>query len=119
MICKGCHKEAWQIHGFIDDNGYQEVCADCGHLSSSDAALPDVFWNGKPYYSESLQCEFTSRSQKARVMKEKGVRELGNERLGGKGWIEGSREYRKKQFDKDRPKIREVYKQYLKNAQSK
>lgn len=113
MTCKGCGKESHQIHGYCDEFGqYQEVCADpnCGALSSSAAGIPDVFWNGKPYYSEALQCEFTSRSQKARVMKERGVSELGSQKLGQKTWQEGSREIRRKSFDKDRPKIREILK---------
>jgi hypothetical protein len=113
MICQGCHQEAYQVHGWYDVKfGYQEICDKCGEVSSSDAPVHDVFWNGRPYYSESLDCEFTSRSQKARVMKEKGVTELGSEKLGNKSWTEGSREYRRKQFEKDRPMIRELQKQY-------
>lgn len=113
MICKGCHQEAYQVHGWYDkETGYNEVCNACGNLYSSDASIPDVFWNGKPYYSEALGCEFTSRSQKARVMKEQGVSELGSQRLGSKGWVEGSREYRRKQFSKDRPSIRESFKRW-------
>jgi len=101
------------VHGWYDVKfGYQEVCDKCGDLSSSDAPVHDVFWNGRPYYSESLECEFTSRSQKARVMKEKGVTELGSQKLGDKSWIEGSREFRRKQFEKDRPMIRDLSKQY-------
>lgn len=97
------------------ENGvYSEVCASCGGLRSVDAGVPDVWWNGRPYYSQALDCEFTSRSQKARVMKEKNVSELGNEKLPMKNWVEGSRDYRKRQFDKnDKPKIRGIYKQYL------
>jgi hypothetical protein len=71
-----------------------------------------VFWNGRPYYSEALQCEFTSRSQKARVMKEKGVSELGSQKLGEKNWIEGSRDMRRKQFEQERPVIRETLKRW-------
>lgn len=114
MTCRGCQNEkAYQIHGWYDDKtGYNEVCDLCGNLSSSDAAVPDVWWNGRPYYSESLGVEFTSRSQKARVMKEKGVTELGSQKLGNKTWTEGSRQYRRKQFDKDRPQIREVLKRW-------
>jgi len=114
MTCHGCkNQEAYQIHGWYDDKaGYQETCDRCGNLSSSDAPVHDVFWNGRPYYSESLQCEFTSKSQKARVMKEMGVTELGSQKLGQKGWIEGSRDYRRKQFDKDRPVIRDLVKRY-------
>lgn len=114
MKCAGCHnEEAYQIHGWYDEKeGYLEVCDKCGSLSSSDAAVHDVFWNGRPYYSDALQVEFTSRSQKARVMKEMGVSELGGQKLGNKSWIEGSREYRKKQFDKDRPVLRAIHKAY-------
>ena len=74
--------------------------------------IPDVFWNGRPYYSEALQTEFTSRSQKARVMKEKGVSELGSQKLGQKSWTEGTRAYRQKQFESVRPKIREAFKRW-------
>ena len=121
MKCSGCGNEgAYQIHGWYDEKeGYLEVCDRCGSLSSSDASIPDVFWNGRPYYSEALGVEFTSRSQKARVMKEKDVTELGSERLPMKNWTEGSREYRKKQFEKDRPKIQETYRRYLANAKRK
>lgn len=117
MVCGGCqNKEAYQIHGWYDDKtGYNEICDRCGNLSTSDATIPDVWWNGRPYYSEALGVEFTSRSQKARVMKEKGVTELGSQKIDPKSWTEGSRDYRKRQFDKDRPKIRELYKQYLNN----
>lgn len=116
MTCQNCGKESHQIHGWIENGVYQEVCAneDCGGLHSVDAGVPDVFWNGRPYYSQALDCEFTSRSQKARIMKEKNVRELGNEKLSGKNWTEGSRDYRKRMFDKiDRPMIRETYKKFM------
>lgn len=114
MTCQNCNKESHQIHGWLENGIYKEVCAECGGLASIDAGVPDVFWNGRPYYSEALDCEFTSRSQKARVMKERNVSELGNERVPMKSWTEGSREYRKRMFDQiDRPKIRETYKRYL------
>lgn len=114
MKCAGCHnEEAYQIHGWYQEKeGYLEVCDKCGDLSTSDACIPDVFWNNRPYYSEALGCELTSRSQKARVMKEKGVSELGSQKLGQKGWIEGSRDYRKRQFQGDKPKIREAFKRW-------
>lgn len=119
-ICQGCKKESHHIHGYCDEYGqYQECCAGCGGLYSTDASVPDVFWNGKPYYSEALGIEFTSRSQKARVLKERGLSELGNQTLGQKTWVEGSREYRKKNFEKDRPMIREHYRRYLDNARRK
>jgi hypothetical protein len=120
MICQGCQKETYQIHGYMDDQGiYKEACSECGNVASSDASVPDVYWNGRPYYSEALQVEFTSRSQKARVMKERGLSELGSQKLGEKSWTEGSRDYRKKNFEKDRPMIREAYRRYLENAKYK
>lgn len=120
MVCQGCQKESHQIHGYCDENGqYRECCAGCGGLYSSDAGVPDVFWNGKPYYSEALGVEFTSRSQKAQVLKERGLSELGSQKLGEKTWVEGSRDYRKKNFEKDRPMIRENYRRYLDNARRK
>lgn len=115
MICKGCNKESHQIHGYCDEYGqYREVCADdnCGKLSSSIASIPDVFWNGRPYYSEALECEFTSRSQKSKVMKEKGVIELGSQKLGQKSWVDGSRLTRRKEFEKQRPMIRETLRKW-------
>lgn len=120
MMCSGCKNEhAHQTHGYISDGVYIESCDRCSQLSSSDASIPDVFWNGRPYYSEALGVEFTSRSQKARVMKEMGVSELGDTKLGQKNWIEGSRAARRKEFDKDRPMIRENYRRYLENARRK
>lgn len=92
---------------------------DCGNLAMVNAGVPDVFWNGRPYYSEALDVEFTSRSQKARIMKERGLSELGDRKLGEKNWIEGSRESRRKEFDKERPMIRENYRRYLENARRK
>lgn len=114
MTCSGCGNDrAHQCHGYLSPEGfYVETCDRCGNLASSDAPVHDVFWNGRPYYSESLEVEFTSRSQKARVMKEKGVSELGSQKLGEKSWTEGSRDYRRRQFEKDRPAIRETYKRW-------
>ncbi len=114
MNCTGCGNEkAFQTHGYIAAQGcYIECCDRCSQRSPSEAALADVFWNDKPYYSQALGVEFTSRAQKARVMKERGVSELGNQPLEHKNWIEGSREYRRKQFEKDRPMIRDTYRRW-------
>jgi len=121
MKCGGClNPSAYQTHGYVGDNGdFIETCDRCGNLSSGDARVYDVFWNGKPYFSEALGVEFTSRSQKARVMKEMGVSELGTQKLEPKSWIDGTRDFRRKQFDKERPMIRETYKRYLDNARRK
>lgn len=120
-ICRGCGREATHIRTIIEGLRVIDQCShpECGNLHSIDATIPDVYWNGRPYHSEALGIEFTSRSQKARAMKEMGVSELGSQKLGEKSWVEGSRDYRHKQFDKDRPAIRETYRRYLKNARGK
>lgn len=113
--CRACGRASTHIRTIVQGNDLIDQCdhPECGNLSAIDGGIPDVFWNGRPYYSEALEVEFTSRSQKARVMKERGVSELGSQKLGEKNWIEGTRDYRRKQFDKDRPVIREIYKRYL------
>ncbi len=109
-VCRGCGRESIHIRTMFDGEEIRDMCdhPSCGNLHMIDSGVPDVFWNGRPYFSEALDCEFTSRSQKARVMKEKGVSELGNTKIGEKNWIEGSREARKKEFDRERPVIRET-----------
>lgn len=109
MICKGCGNDKAYAIRFVRD---YEACDRCGGFSTV-AAMPDVFWNNKPYYSEALDVEFTSREQKARVMKEKGVVEAGDMKMGQKSWVEGSREARKASFEKDRPMIRENIRKFL------
>lgn len=111
-ICRGCGRESTHIRTIIEGDALIDQCdhPSCGNLSA--VTIPDVFWNGRPYYSEALECELTSRSQKARVMKEKGVSELGNQKLGNKSWTEGTRDYRRRQFEKQRPIIRETLKRW-------
>lgn len=65
---------------------------------------------GRPY-------EITSKRHKKRVMDSLGVQEAGGTfngaPFGTKTWVDGTRAYRKKQFEKDRPMIREAYSRYL------
>lgn len=113
-VCRGCGRESVHIRTVVEGDELVEQCdhPDCGNLSMVSAGIPDVFWNGRPYFSQALQCEFTSRSQKARVMKERGVSELGSQKLGNKNWIEGTRQARSKAFNQDRPMIRETLKRW-------
>lgn len=119
--CRGCNRESTHIRTIVEGDELIDQCErqDCGNLSAISGGVPDVFWNGKPYYSHALGVEFTSRSQKARVMKERGVSELGDTKLSGKNWIEGSRDVRRKGFEKDRPMIRETLRQYRENIRRK
>lgn len=121
MECRNCgNDKAYRIlTAYTVKDGLIDQCDQCGASHDGEAMLPDVWWNGKPYYSEALGVEFTSRQQKARVMREKGVTELGNEKLPQKNWTEGSRDFRKRQFEKDKPMIRETYKRYIENQRKR
>ena len=121
MICQGCGVESHHIRGFMEDGKYYEMCGDCGPVASIDAGQADVYWPGKPYYSSSLDMKFESKQHKVQYMKEKGLKECGDSvngsrRLPKKSWIEGSKEYRKKNFDQCKPVIRETYKRWLEKS---
>jgi hypothetical protein len=104
MICD--HKGSVNSKSWVEEGEIVTICDRCG-LSGS-ANLADVYWPGHAYKSESLDVEFTSRGQKAAYLKEHGLSEAGDIKFSGKNWIEGSKEYRRKQFEKDRPRIREI-----------
>ncbi len=113
-VCRGCGRESTHIRTVVEGDELIDVCdhEDCGNLSAIGAGLPDVYWTNRPYYSEALGVEFTSRRQKAQVMKDMGARELGNQKLGEKNWIDGSRQARQKAFEQERPIIRETLKRW-------
>lgn len=88
-----------------------------------DAGVPDVYLGRAGQTFESL-CDKTgkpyaiqSKRHKKQVMDALGVSEAGGTvngaPFGTKSWIDGSRDYRKRQFDKERPQIRETYKAWL------
>ena len=96
-----------------------EMCEQCG-LQGGGSVVPDaylprtgmVFQNlcdrmGRPY-------EIRSKRHKKEVMDRLGVSEAGDRVQGSNttntSWIDGTRAWRKRQFDKDRPVIRETYK---------
>lgn len=124
--CKGCGNEVPYSKRIYKD---VEVCNMCGDVSCSDAATPDVYLahagqkfsnlcddKGNPY-------EIQSKRHKKEVMDKLGVREAGDlmhgAPYGTKSWIEGTRDVRRKAFEKERPMIRETYKRYLENARNK
>lgn len=78
-----------------------------GHVGQKFENLCDDM--GRPY-------EITSKRQKKQVMDRLGVSEAGDRvngaPYGSKTWIEGTREFRRKQFDNERPKIRETLRQW-------
>lgn len=125
MICRTCQSEAYHINTCLDDNGdFIDTCDRCG-ASNADTDIPDVYWPGHEYESPNL-CDkmgkpykLTSKREKARVMKEIGVRELGDKHHGAPimpttTWTEGTRDYRKRQYNNgDRQRVAQVYKEWL------
>lgn len=88
--------------------------------------LPDVYFSGRSTSFENLcdtmgrPYEISSKRQKKEVMARLGVQEAGDRvngaPYGTKSWVEGSRGYRRKQFDQDRPMIRETLRRYRERA---
>lgn len=129
MTCNTCgNMKAYHIRSAWDGERLRDFCdaATCGNLDMAGAGIPDVYLPrggmkfanlcddmGRPY-------EITSKRQKAEVMRKLGVSEAGDRvqgaPYGGKDWTEGTREHRRKSFEKDRATVREVYTQYLSNV---
>lgn len=122
MTCGGCYEEAYHIHGEFVGSEYVECCEKCGGISSADAAIPDVYWPGHVHTNPQLcddmgrPYELRTKGHKAAIMKQLGVSEAGDKVRGapvsGKTWAEGTQEYRKRNFEKDRPEIRRIYKEW-------
>lgn len=131
MICRNCdNQNAWHKVSRYDakTSKWDDCCDACG-LEGAGDGIPDVYLQragqtfanlcdemGRPY-------EITSKRHKKEIMDRLGVSEAGDRingaPFGTKSWVEGTREWRKKQFDKERPKIRETYRRYLENARNK
>lgn len=113
-VCRGCGNENWTAMRSVvsDEGGMIDECDRCGSFQAG--TVPDVFFN-QPYYSKALDVEFTSKAQKAAYLKEHGLSEAGDMKFGKQSWVDGTRAHRRAQFEKDRPMIREVYRQYLAN----
>ena len=80
--------------------------------------VPDVFFK-TAYKSETLGVEFTSKGQKAAYLKAHDLREAGDEKMSTKPWVEGTREWAKKQFDREeRPKLRKIIREWRQRARS-
>lgn len=132
MHCNGCgNTKAYHIRSVWDGAGLVDFCDSktCGNLDESGVGIPDVYLPrggmkfenlcddmGRPY-------EVSTKREKANVMRQLGVSEAGDRVHGApyapKDWIEGTRETRRKSFEQDRPKIREIYRQYMNNIRRK
>lgn len=117
MICGVCHDSSASSIKSVCEKG-QMVDLGCDRCAGIQPAVHDVFFK-HPYKSEALGVEFTSKAQKAAYLKEHGLSEAGDMKLGQKSWIDGSREYRKRNFEESRPVIKETYKRYLDNVRRK
>ena len=130
MNCRNClAQDAYHVRTIYADGQVYDVCNKCGDLRMDSAAIHDVYLARPGQKFENLcdnmgrPYEIQSKRHKKEIMDRMGVSEAGDRVAGApyvpKNWIEGSREWRGKQFEKDRPQIREVYKQYLDNVRRK
>jgi hypothetical protein len=129
MICISCgNTAAYAVRTFYLNGERQDICNACG-ADNRTGAVPDAYFDAKKPTFEALcdemgrPYEITSKRHKAEIMKKLGVSEVGDRvngaRGGGKDWIEGTREYRKRNFENAKPSIREAYRQYLSNVRRK
>jgi len=117
MICGVCNDQFASSVKSVCEKG-QMIDLGCDRCMGIQPTIHDVFFK-QPYKSEALDVEFTSKAQKAAYLKANGLSEAGDMKLGQKSWIEGTREYRKRNFEDARPAIRENYKRYLDNVRRK
>lgn len=106
--CLNCKSETFtNKRVWVESGELNSICNDCGDFFVD--TVPDVFFK-TAYKSKALDVEFTSKGQKAKYLKEHGLSEAGDRgSMAEKSWTEGTREHRKREFDRvDRPKIREA-----------
>lgn len=123
-ICTSCgNQNAYHTRSWYNDklDRVDQMCNACG-LDGPGDVVPDVYL---PKIGMTFQaiCDdmgnpipVQSKQHKQQLMNERGIREHPDRLKDPKTWIEGSRDYRKKNFEQARPKIREAYRQYLNNA---
>jgi hypothetical protein len=123
MMCNGCgNQSAYHVRTYVNQGQMLDICNACSEIALIDASVPDVYLGkigqtfknlademGRPY-------EIKSKRHKKEIMDKLGVSEAGDTvngaPYGSKSWIEGTRDYRRKQFEKDRPGIRETYRRW-------
>lgn len=127
--CSECGSMEWnEKRTMIEGAHVYDWCSNCPTPLNGVEGIPDVYLGyvgqkfenlcderGKPY-------EIRSKRHKKEIMDKLGVREAGDRVQGAKfgsspsSWIEGTRAHRKAQFEKDRPMIRKIQRQYLDNV---
>lgn len=128
MNCRGCGNEkAYNVRTRYEGEILIEGCDQCGSVNCE--GIPDVYLNRVGQTFSNL-CDtmgnpipIMSKRHKQEVMKSLGVSEAGDRvngaPYGSKSWVEGTRDYSRKTFEKDRPMIRKVYQQYLENVRKR
>lgn len=131
MNCSNCKNEkAWHVVSrFSSETGDFEECCDACGLEGAGPGMPDAYFQRAGQTFQNLcdkmgrPIEIQSKRHKQEVMNKLGVSEAGGTvngaPYGTKNWIEGTRDYRRKQFDKDRPMIRETLKAWKEKSRAK
>lgn len=123
-ICRGCGRESIHIRTIVESDELIEQCdhPQCGNLAMVDAGIPDVYLSRAGQTFNNL-CDnmgrpiaIQSKRHKKQIMDQMGVSEAGGTfngaPFGTRTWIDGSRAARKREFSKERPKIRETWKRW-------
>lgn len=128
MTCENCGNQSAYTKQIVSSSeGTWEYCDRCG-TTGSYANIPDVYLGrsgqqfqnlcdkmGRPY-------EIQSKRHKKEIMDKLGVREAGGTvngaPFGTKSWIDGSREYRRRQFEKERPMIQKTLKEWKERSRA-
>lgn len=126
--CSCCGATDWyEIRSYMEGAEVIDWCSGCPQPVQV-SGVPDVYIGHAGQTFQNLTdkmgrpIEIQSKRHKKQVMDSKGLIEAGDKvngrAYGSTSWIEGSRAYRKKQFDKDRPMIRETYKQWKEKSRA-
>lgn len=88
MECRNCKRpDAWQVRTSIEEGVFIDACNFCGGFGTPGLEYADVYFPG-PHACQNITddtgtpIQFHSKSHKARVMREKGIGEIGD-RVGG------------------------------------
>lgn len=118
MMCS--HENAWHTRTIYENGALHTVCDRCG-LEGAGEGIPDAYLGhiGQTFAAlcdnMGRPIEIRSKRHKQQVMDKLGVREC-PDRLSGKTWVDGTREYRREQFNRDRPVIRETLRRWKERA---
>lgn len=118
--CSGCGSNKYsEMRSIVEEGELVDSCSDCSQVRAD--GVPDVYLPRSGMVFQAL-CDksgvpipIQSKRHKQQVMNELGLSEH-PDRLKPQTWVEGTREYRKRNFEQARPKIREAYRQYLQNV---